>query len=50
MDVEGDKKSQGVFSKIPRAVPFILFSIFFERYTSGGIAGKNRNELSQINF
>jgi hypothetical protein len=27
--------------KVPKAVPFILLSIFFERYTSGGIAGED---------
>lgn len=39
MEVESEKQTRGVFSKMPKAVFFILCSIFFERYTSGGIAG-----------
>lgn len=35
-----NEKPRNFFSRMPKAVPFILCSIFFERYTSGGIAGK----------
>lgn len=37
-------------SRVPPAVLFILCSIFFERYTSGGIAGeKVSSEIGERN-
>lgn len=48
--IEVVKNSSGMFKRIPKAVPFILVSIFFERYTSGGIGGKICNESSFKNM
>lgn len=38
--IEVPQSSTGAFSRIPKAVPFILISILIERYSSGGIAGE----------
>lgn len=37
-----------MFLNVPKSVILILFTIFLERYTSGGIAGKTMLILSSV--